>query len=98
MRVDVFGKDGCAMCESTKRKLDHYIRKWGIADRIRLNFHNMNTAEGLAEGAFVDVLKVPTTIISNSDGIADVEPLGRWEGVIPSQDDIKICLAGPLNS
>ena len=36
MKIDVYGKPGCAKCESTKTKLSHFLKKWQVADRVTL--------------------------------------------------------------
>ena len=66
MKIEVFGKQGCALCQTTKRKLAHFIEKWGRSDKVEMAFVDMETVEGLAEGAFRDVSDVPTTIISDN--------------------------------
>jgi len=87
MRIEVFGKQGCAVCQSTKNKLSHFLEKWGFAVKIPLAFVDMETDDGMAEGAFHDVIDVPTTIVSD-DGAA----LARWDGTIPPSEDLKKAL------
>ena len=84
MQVHVFGKQDCAKCESTKHKLEHLIGKLGVADRVRLQFFDMETVDGLTEGSFRDVFDIPTTIVER-----DGEDVVRWEGTIPSTAAIK---------
>ena len=79
MEVQVFGKQDCAKCESTKNKLEHFISKLGVADRVRFTFFDMDTVDGLTEGAFRDVFDVPTTIIQQ-----DGEDVVRWSGIPPT--------------
>ena len=89
MVVEVFGKDNCAVCQTTKRKLSHFLKKWGYSDRVDMVFVNMDTVEGMAEGAFRDVNDVPTTIVSD-----DGETFGRWEGAVPPSDEVREVLSG----
>ncbi len=84
MRVDVFGNEDCAICASTKRKIEHFLHKWGYKETVDIAFVNMDTVEGMAEGAFHDVLEIPTTIIS-----ADGKAHGRWEGVVPPSEEVR---------
>jgi len=84
MRVRIFGKKNCAKCETTKNKLNHFLTKKGHAESTELEFHDMDTVDGMAEGAFNDVLHVPTTIIEKEDRI-----LARWEGEVPGTDEFK---------
>ena len=84
MKLDIFGKDDCAICASTRRKLEHFLRKWGFEEKVDMSFVNMDTVEGMAEGAFRDVTEIPTTIIS-----ADGETCARWEGAVPPSEEVR---------
>jgi len=84
MQVQVFGKQNCAKCETTKHKVAHFITKLGLGGKVEMQFFDMETVEGLTEGAFRDVFDVPTTIIQNEG-----QDLARWEGTIPPTADIK---------
>jgi len=88
MQIHVFGKQGCAKCDSTKNKVGHFISKLGIEDKVSLTFYDMDTVDGMAEGAFRDVADIPVTIVQ--DGDAD---LARWDGEIPDSDTLKAHLA-----
>lgn len=84
MRIQVFGKQGCALCQTTKNKLSHFLNKWGHEGKVEFAFVDMESVEGMAEGAFHDVTDIPTTIISDSG-----DALGRWERQIPPSEEIK---------
>jgi hypothetical protein len=84
MQIDVFGKQDCAKCETTKHKVQHFITKLGVTDRVTFTFHDMDTVDGMTEGAFRDVFDIPTTII-HSDG----QDLVRWAGAPPPTAEIK---------
>ncbi|MHC4711812.1 MAG: YbbN family protein [Planctomycetota bacterium] len=88
MHIEVFGKQDCALCESTKRKILHFIRKWGHAGRVDFAFVDMDTVDGLAEGAFRDVNEIPTTIVSD-----DGKAFGRWEGAVPPSEEVREALS-----
>ena len=87
VRVAVFGKQGCARCESTRKKLDFFISRWDLLKKVSLVFHDMDTFEGRAEGAFYDVEDVPATIVMNDD-----RKVARWDGEIPDSKQIRVCL------
>ncbi|MFH0964854.1 MAG: hypothetical protein V2A58_12715 [Planctomycetota bacterium] len=87
--VTVFGKKKCAKCETTKRKIDHLLAKRGLASEVAFRFHDLDTPEGLAEGAFFDVGKVPTTIVS-----VDGSDRRRWDGELPHSEDVLAALTG----
>ena len=85
MRIDVYGKPGCAKCKSTKEKLAHCLRKWNVAATVPLEFVDMDSPDGNAQGAFYDVYDViPVTIVMGDDN----QPLGRWEGVVPPSEEV----------
>ena len=86
MKFEVFGKLGCAMCESTKAKLTHLMSKAEVP--AEMTFFDVSSIEGRAEGAFNDVRKVPTTILRADTGAA----VARWEGKVPPSMEIQAFL------
>ncbi|MFH0732794.1 MAG: thioredoxin family protein [Candidatus Omnitrophota bacterium] len=84
MKIKIFGKKGCAKCETTRNKLSHFIEKWNYNDIVSLDFMDMDTIDGVAEGAYYDVLKIPTTVIEK-----DNETIARWDGEVPNSDELK---------
>ena len=91
MKFEVFGKPGCAKCQSAKDKLNHLASKAPAGGAVSVAFVDLETIEGLAEGAFNDVRDVPTVILRSAGG----EPLARWEGVIPPSVEVQTLLARP---
>jgi len=85
--VNVFGKRGCAKCESTKRKIDHLVNKRGLEAEVL--FTDLDTPEGMAEAAFLDIGQVPTTIVR-----VDGNDQARWDGQIPRSEDVLGALMG----
>lgn len=84
LKIKIFGKENCGKCRSTKNKLEFFISKWNFADRVELLFYDMDTVDGMAEGAYHDVLDIPTTIFEWG-GIH----LARWDGEVPRSDDFR---------
>jgi glutaredoxin len=84
MKITVFGKSQCAICQTTKNKLAHIIQKWNYNNVVRLDFVDMETVDGMAEGAYYDVIKVPTTVIEK-----DGATITKWEGEIPNSEEVK---------
>ena len=84
MKIKVFGKPGCAKCVSTKNKLKHFIAKWEMTEKVELHFHDMDTVDGMAEGAYNDVLQIPTTILEKGENV-----VARWDGEVPNSDRVK---------
>ncbi len=88
MVVSLFGKNGCARCLSTKRKIALLLEKLGLQNAVVLEYHDMETVEGLAEGMFNDVDSVPTTILRQGE-----RDIARWDGRIPKSGELKLYLA-----
>jgi hypothetical protein len=88
MKIKVFGKKGCAKCETTKNKINHFITKWEMDSKVEMTFHDMDTVDGMAEGAYNDVLQVPTTIMEKNNKV-----VARWDGEVPISEKIKEYLA-----
>ncbi len=91
VKVKIFGKVKCAKCQTAKNKFSHFIEKWHYNDIVSMDFFDMDTVEGMAEGAYYDVLKIPTTIIENDDLTA-----ARWEGEVPKSEEVKKHFEGLL--
>ncbi len=89
MQIQVFGKQNCGKCQSTKHKVEHFIEKLGIGASVNMVFFDMDTVDGMAEGAFRDVFDVPTTIIQEQG-----RDLVRWEGIVPDSLELKQYFAG----
>ncbi len=93
MKFEVFGKNECAKCKSTREKLALLIGKADGQDRALVAYHDLETVEGMAEGAFNDVTEIPTTILRTDAG----EPMARWEGKLPPSAEVKALLGSPAN-
>jgi hypothetical protein len=88
MKFEVFGKPGCAMCRSTKDKLTHLLGKAAAAPAIGLEFVDVESVTGMAEGAFNDVHDIPTVLLRSDGG----DVLARWEGKVPPSVEIQAFL------
>ncbi len=84
MNVKIFGKKGCAKCETTKNKITHFIKRWDIAEKVKLSFYDLDTTDGMAEGAYSDVGEIPTVIIEKND-----TQLARWDGEVPKSKEFQ---------
>lgn len=97
MEVKVFGKPGCEYCKTTMKKFETFFGRWNIDEsKVKLSFFDMETTmDGMAEGAFYGVSKIPATVIEKNGDI-----LKRWDGVVPLSEEFKDFfaeLAGPMN-
>ena len=85
MEVKVFGKPGCEYCKTTVKKFETFFDRWNIERaKVALNFFDMEQVDGLAEGAFYSVTKIPDTVIEK-----DGEILKRWDGSVPLSEEFK---------
>jgi len=84
VKIKIFGKKDCAKCQTTKNKFNFFLKKWNIYDKVRIDFYDMDTVDGLAEGAFYNVGAIPTTILENGKG-----ETARWTGEVPKSEDFR---------
>jgi len=82
VEVKVFGKPGCEYCKTTVKKFETFFDRWKI--NPQLTFFDMEQVDGLAEGAFYSVSKIPATIIEKDGNI-----LARWDGAVPLSEEFK---------
>ena len=82
MKIKIFGKKGCAKCETTKNKFAHFIEK--SESNATLEFYDMDTAGGMAEGMYYDAHKIPTSIIEKDGNV-----VARWMGEVPNSEEFK---------
>ncbi|HOJ15930.1 MAG TPA: thioredoxin family protein [Syntrophorhabdaceae bacterium] len=83
--VKIFYKDDCPMCPMAKKLRDSLIKK-----EIIVSEYNVETADGLAEAAFHDVMALPTIIIEDDNE----NELNCWRGMVPKVEEIINALKG----
>ena len=85
LEVKVFGKPDCEFCKTTMKKFETFFGRWEIDPaKVKLDFFDMETVDGLAEGAFYSVTKIPSTVIEQQS-----EVLARWDGQVPLSNEFK---------
>ena len=94
MKFEVFGKNGCARCKSAHQKLTHLVGKADVVGDILIDYYDVESVEGMAEGAFNDVIHIPTTILRSDAG----EPMARWEGCLPPSIEVRAFLGSAASS
>ena len=87
LQINIFGKPDCALCKSTQRKVEFFLGKWELEERVKLNFHDLTTVEGLMEGAYHNATEVPTTLV-----LADGSVGARREVAIPPSEELRRAL------
>ena len=93
VKISIFGKQGCAKCTTTKRKLSHLLGRWQLDKKVNLVFHDMDTLDGRAEGAFHDVFDIPVTMIETNAG-----QVARWDGDIPRSEVVRQAIEGSAHA
>ena len=76
--IKVFGKPNCKFCKTTMQKFETFLGRWNAKEKVALTFHDVETVDGLAEGAFYGVTKIPATVIEHKEDL-----LARWDGKVP---------------
>lgn len=90
LQVSIFGKPDCALCKSAQRKVEFFLGKWNLTERVALHFHDMTTVEGLSESAYHDATDVPSTLV-----FANGRVVARWGLTIPTSDELRQALTQP---
>lgn len=92
MRVSVFGKKECDACKAAVEKIEYFTKKWK-RDDVAIEYVDMETPDGLAEGAYRDVYDIPTVILER-----DGDEVARWVKTVPvSQEFRKYFLQEAVN-
>lgn len=93
LRIHIFGKPDCGLCESTQRKVEFFLAKWKLAGQVPVRFFDMTTVDGLAEGAYYDATETPTTLVLTNGRV-----VGRWHAAVPPSEELRQALAQPFIS
>jgi thiol-disulfide isomerase/thioredoxin len=70
-KVYVFGKPTCPVCKDARNKIQYFKEKKRFDAEIK--YFDMETVDGLAEGAYYEVFDIPTVII-----LDEKKELARW--------------------
>lgn len=82
-RLKFFFRDECPKCPSAKA-----LAKQLQAEGYALEMYDMDTPDGLGEGAFYSVMATPTLILF--EGKADQEQeIKRWAGDMPGREALQ---------
>ena len=80
MIVKIFWQENCTRCPPTKK-----IGKKLEGERIKVEYHDVNTPDGLAEAMFYDVLSTPSLIVTDDEK----REIAAWRGETPKMEDVK---------
>jgi thiol-disulfide isomerase/thioredoxin len=70
-KVFIFGKPTCPVCKDARKKIEYFKEKEKFDAKIE--YYDMETIDGLTEGAFHEVSDIPTVIV-----LDDKNELVRW--------------------
>ncbi len=87
MEIDIFGKSDCVKCETAKDTFTTFLSDRKLKDKISLRYYDMESVDGMAEGAFNDVMDIPTIIITKQKN-----RIARWDGNVPETGEIEAAL------
>ncbi len=83
MEIWVFGREQCPNCKQAQRSVSDFLVENGIVGSVKQVYYDMDTVDGLAEGAFNDVRSIPTTIVHDNG-----KNVARWDGVVPPPEEL----------
>ena len=87
MLIEIYGKEGCDLCHSAWKKVNHLLDKWSMDDDVELEFMDTDTVDGAAEADFFDVFDIPGVLVKPKDDRDKV--VARWEGEAPPSDELR---------
>jgi len=70
-KVFIFGRPTCPVCKDARNKIEYFKKKEKFAAKIE--YYDMETIDGLTEGAFHEVSDIPTVIV-----LDEKDELARW--------------------
>lgn len=86
MSIHIYGKDGCKLCKSAKKKVHHFLERWGVEEDVEVRFLDMeNDHHAAAEGDFFDVFEIPTVMVMGDESSV----VERWDGEAPPSGELK---------
>jgi hypothetical protein len=85
VEIWVFGREECPNCKVAARNVDDFLEKNDIVGSVKHVYYDMDTVDGLAEGAFHDVRSIPTTIVRDNG-----KNVARWDGVAPPPEELSL--------
>lgn len=84
MTIKVFGRPGCSVCKQAVEKIDYFLNKWEYKSQVPIQYFDMETVDGLAEGAFHEVYEIPTVVLMRAN-----QEQERWLKRPPLSKELK---------
>lgn len=67
MEIKLFGKEMCHGCKVVKDEILSLIKR--VDSKVKFNYYDLDTVDGLAEGSFYEVQDVPTILLLNNNRV-----------------------------
>lgn len=84
MEIKLFGKSSCPLCKKALEKYSFFIDRWNLKEQVKISYYDMETLDGLTEGAYYEVIDVPTTIFEK-----DGQQIAKFEKKVPTSEEFK---------
>ncbi len=81
MKVKYFYRKDCPKCPAAKEVLAQF-------DKDIQEHHDLDTVDGLAEGAYYQVTSTPSILITDEEG----NEICSWRGEVPSSEELESIL------
>jgi len=78
----IFGRPTCKVCKDAKGKVDYFLNRWKVGAPVV--YYNVDMPEGMAEGAWYDVVDIPTILLEEGDTVVK-----RWALIPPRLEELK---------
>ncbi len=78
--LKAFWQKNCPRCPQMKTVTEELKQ-----DGYVVEYYDLSTVDGLAEGAYHSVMSAPTLLLVDEDD----QELAEWRGVVPSPDEVK---------
>jgi thiol-disulfide isomerase/thioredoxin len=85
MKLLIFGKPGCPVCQSIKEKMAYFSEKH---QSISIEYFDVETVDGITESAYRSIPEIPTVILMKEN-----EEVKRWVQSAPIFSELKELLA-----
>ncbi|MEO0095144.1 MAG: thioredoxin family protein [candidate division WOR-3 bacterium] len=79
-KVYIFGRQNCPVCKDAYEKFCYFKEKKGFKASVK--YFDIDTVEGMAEGAFYEISDIPTIIIFEDD-----QEIVRWSKKPPVSEE-----------
>jgi thiol-disulfide isomerase/thioredoxin len=80
VKIKIFGNDTCPLCKVALKQVNGLVKDY---KGVNLTYYNMETEDGLVEGALNEVTTIPTILLLNKDRV-----VARWNGEIPQREEV----------